>query len=599
MKTKPIYLQDPYKKTHTSKIIDVIDYGDNKKGIILEETIFYPFGGGQPTDQGKLKLSNGDELKIGEVVIKNGEINHFASIGSVSIGDNVFMEIDWKRRYKNMAVHTAGHIIDFALQKLGYVPEKVSPLKASHGSKPEIIYEGELPASAEDELKKEINDILSSKAVFSWKFQSLEEIKKMAKYLQPGLPNNKPLRSLTLEGYGTVADGGTIMKNANEISEITINSIHVKDGETVIKYSASPKEEKEKKESAKKTLQSSSNSKELLEYQSQLQTVLQTAQKESTESKFTKDELRNKYLGRKSELTNLVRSVKDLPQEDRPTAGKLANEIKNQIESLISKIEFKDSKASTKLDVTLPGKRPPLGHLHLTTQAIREVESIFKRMGFYRVRYPEVEWDYYAFSALNFPDDHPARDEWETLFIDKEPIHDTLGKRLLTPHTSSGQVREMEKRKPPIRMVNISRVYRRQMSVRHLMNFFQFEGLVVDKHITIGHLKGIIEFFLQEFLGSEIKYRIRPYHFRFTEPSIEVDVFLGKENKMTKEGWLEIGGAGMVHPKVLEAGGIDPKKYSGYAFGFGVERNKLSVGGINLEDIRTLYQTDVRFLKQF
>lgn len=312
------------------------------------------------------------------------------------------------------------------------------------------------------------------------------------------------------------------------------------------------------------------------------------------------DALQNKYLGRKSELVALVRSVSQLDPLDRPTGGKEANIIKSQIEKLITDHATRNSKPETKkIDVTLPGKKIETGHLHLTTQAIREVSDIFKRMGFYHLRYPEVEWDYYAFSALNFADDHPARDEWETFFIDKEPVNAKYGNRILTPHTSSGQVREMELRKPPIRMINISRVYRRQLSVRHLMNFFQFEGLVIDKGVTIGHLIGILEYFIQEFIGPDTKYRIRPYHFPFTEPSFEVDVWLGKDNKMAKDGWLEIGGAGMVHPNVLKAGGIDPKEYTGYAFGWGIERNKLSLGGINLEDIRIMYQTDVRFLKQF
>jgi phenylalanyl-tRNA synthetase alpha chain len=317
-------------------------------------------------------------------------------------------------------------------------------------------------------------------------------------------------------------------------------------------------------------------------------------------NKLTPEELKIKYLGRKSNLTLLLRKIGELPIEERKNAGSLANDYRKKIENVInSKFESSNQPKNYDLDITLPGKTVPQGHMHITTQTIREVANIFKKLGFYQVRYPEVEWDYYAFTALNFPKDHPARDEWETFFIDTKSINKKYGARILTPHTSSGQVREMERRKPPIRMINISRVYRRQMSVRHLMNFYQFEGLVIDKDINIGHLKGILEYFVKAFIGKDAKYRIRPYHFPFTEPSFEVDVWLGKNNKMAKDGWLEIGGAGMVHPNVLKAGGIDPAVYTGYAFGWGIERNKLSIGGINLDDIRILYQTDIRFLEQF
>ncbi|BCX14057.1 MAG: phenylalanine--tRNA ligase alpha subunit [Candidatus Dojkabacteria bacterium] len=336
----------------------------------------------------------------------------------------------------------------------------------------------------------------------------------------------------------------------------------------------------------------------LEEFKQKLSNIFSTFKKDK--EVLSVDELKIKYLGRKSEFVSMLRLIGTLPISERKEAGKIANEFKNKIEKLLEKLESENNQPKNyNLDVTLPGKKVPVGHMHITTQTIREVADIFKKLGFYQVRYPEVEWDYYAFTALNFPEDHPARDEWETFFIDSKPINSKYGARILTPHTSSGQVREMEKRKPPIRMINISRVYRRQMSVRHLMNFYQFEGLVIDKNINIGHLKGILDFFVKKFIGPDTKYRIRPYHFPFTEPSFEVDVWLGKENKMAKDGWLEIGGAGMVHPNVLRAGGIDPNEYSGYAFGWGIERNKLSIGGINLEDIRILYQTDIRFLEQF
>ncbi len=244
-----------------------------------------------------------------------------------------------------------------------------------------------------------------------------------------------------------------------------------------------------------------------------------------------------------------------------------------------------------------------MGHIHLITEAIYEIASVFEKIGFVRVRYPEVEWDWFAFESLNMPKDHPARDEWETFFID-EPPHPQYGQMVLTPHTSSGQVREMKRVKlPPIRMVNIAKCYRRQSDASHYPMFHQFEGLVVNKDISIVHLKGTIDYFAKNYFGKNRKTRLRPYHFQFTEPSFEVDITCdiceGKGCKVCKEGWLELGGAGMVHPTVLRNGGINPKEYSGFAFGWGVERVLMMRSGLKIPDLRLLYSSDLRFLTQF
>lgn len=318
------------------------------------------------------------------------------------------------------------------------------------------------------------------------------------------------------------------------------------------------------------------------------------------------EEFEIKYLGRKADLNEVLKSIKDIPVEERSLTGQSANHFRNElnlkIENLRAELESKIDLSD--LDVTAPGVIHEQGHLHLTTQAIKDITKIFQRIGFYRVRYPEIEWDWYAFTALNFPDDHPARDDWETLFIDSEKEADPkLGRRLYTPHTSSGQIREMEVRKPPIRMINISKTGRRQLDVSHTIIFHQFEGLCIDEGINISNLKGTIDYFAKEFFGPDRVSRIRPYNFRFTEPSFEVDVSCGNCNgkgcRLCKEGWLEIGGAGMVHPNVLRNGGLDPEKYSGFAFGFGVERNAIMRAGVKIADLRLLYQNDVRFLEQF
>lgn len=320
------------------------------------------------------------------------------------------------------------------------------------------------------------------------------------------------------------------------------------------------------------------------------------------------NQLKLDFLGKSGKLTLLIRELKSVPEEKRAEVGFLANEIKNTIEELINtkEAEFKGKKIEQRkkerLDVTIPGKRPPAGHLHLVTQAIEEITGIFEKIGFSRVRYPEVEWDYYAFTALNFPQNHPARDDWETFFIEGEQ-NSRFGRMLLTPHTSSGQVREMEKGKLPIKMLNIAKCYRRQSDVSHTQMFHQFEGLVVGENISITHLKGVLDYFVKSYFGNERSSRIRPYHFQFTEPSFEVDlscgVCKGTGCKLCKAGWLEMGGAGMVHPNVLKAGGIDSKKFTGFAFGWGVERVLMMKSGLELDDLRILYSNRLDFLEQF
>jgi phenylalanyl-tRNA synthetase alpha chain len=318
------------------------------------------------------------------------------------------------------------------------------------------------------------------------------------------------------------------------------------------------------------------------------------------------EELRVQFLGRTGSLAQAMKEMKKLPPEKRPEAGRVVNEVKGIIEDTIKnkQKDLKHIKVQNRptLDVTEPGLRPETGHLHLVTQAIREITEIFKRIGYTRVRHPEIEWDWYAFTSLNFPDNHPARDDWETFFIKQKP-DPKKGAIILTPHTSSGQVREIEKEKLPIRMLNIAKCYRRQSDVSHTQMFHQFEGLVVAENVSISDLKGTLDFFVKSYFGENRKARIRPYHFQFTEPSFEVDiscgVCLGKGCRLCKAGWLELGGAGMVHPNVLKFGGLDPKKYTGFAFGWGVERVLMMKDGLELDDLRTLYANDLDFLQQF
>lgn len=307
--------------------------------------------------------------------------------------------------------------------------------------------------------------------------------------------------------------------------------------------------------------------------------------------------LKTSFLGRKGHINQIF---SQLSSTDKAKFGQEINQLKKTIEKKLASSQKKllqNKKGDTSFDPTIPGITPPLGHYHLISQTIEEVEQIFRALGFVRRRYPEVESDWYYAEGLNIPKDHPARDDQETFYVKDDVV--------LTAHTSNGQLREMEKIKtPPIKMINIGKTYRRQASHTHAPMFHQFEGLLIDRDINITHLIGVTNFFAQSYFGPDRTTRLRPHHFQFTEPSFEVDISCsqcqgnGKNCNVCKSGWLELGGAGMVHPQVLKNGGIDPNKYSGFAFGWGIER--IAMMKHNLTDnLRDLYSTDINFLSQF
>jgi len=319
--------------------------------------------------------------------------------------------------------------------------------------------------------------------------------------------------------------------------------------------------------------------------------------------------LETKYFGRNGVLNAQLKNMKDLNAEKRKALGKEMNQLKYKILESISKKrqEIVSFGQKNTIDVTLPGKKYASGSLHLVTYAIEEISNIFEKIGFIRMSYPEIEWEWFSFEALNMPKDHPARDDFETFYI-QSPTNQKYGKMILTPHTSSGQPREMMRLgKPPIRMINISKCYRPNWDPTHTPMFHQFEGLCVDSGITIANLKGTLDHFAEKYFGKGTKTRLRPHHFQFTEPSFEVDISCnncrgtakvdGNKCRVCKSGWLELGGCGMVHPNVLKEGGIDSKKHSGWAFGFGIERVIMMKYG--LDDIRNYYSGDIRFLEQF
>ena len=314
------------------------------------------------------------------------------------------------------------------------------------------------------------------------------------------------------------------------------------------------------------------------------------------------EELRVKFLGKKGELTSILKQMGKLSAEERPVIGQLANQVRAEIEESITN-RVKEIKAlmlekklkEEELDVTLPGNKATIGKLHPLNIVLNEIEEIFMGMGFDVVDGPEVEYDYYNFEALNLPLDHPARDTQDTFYIT-----DNI---LLRTQTSSVQVHVMEEKKPPLRIISPGRVYRSDaVDATHSPLFHQIEGLVVDKGITMSDLVGTLELLMKRLYGDDCKIRLRPHHFPFTEPSAEVDVMCfncgGKGCSMCKdEGYIELLGAGMVQPKVLANCGIDPEVYSGFAFGLGLERIVMRRYGIN--DMRLLFENDLRFLNQF
>ena len=314
------------------------------------------------------------------------------------------------------------------------------------------------------------------------------------------------------------------------------------------------------------------------------------------------NEVRIAFLGKKGEITTMLKSMKDLSSEERPKFGQMVNEtrsfVEEQLKTAMDELEKKAREAkirSEAIDVTLPARKMVYGHSHPNTKALEEVERIFIGMGYEVVEGPEIEYDDYNFTKLNIPKGHPARDEQDTFYIDD--------RILLRTQTSPMQARVMEKGKLPIRMICPGRVFRSDaVDATHSPSFHQIEGLVIDKHVTFADLAGTLDTFAKELFGPETRTKLRPHHFPFTEPSAEVDVSCfkcgGKGCRFCKgSGWIEILGCGMVHPHVLEMCGIDPEEYQGFAFGVGLER--IALLKYEIDDMRLLYENDVRFLGQF
>ncbi len=317
------------------------------------------------------------------------------------------------------------------------------------------------------------------------------------------------------------------------------------------------------------------------------------------------EQAKGAWIGPNGQFTALMRRMGSLTREERPIAGKAINAAKVELETVLAarrdELELKAALPKEPTDFTLPGRRRTLGKLHPLTQVTDDIVRAFRKIGFVVADGPEIEQDFYCFDALNTPADHPARDTQDTFYVnaDSSDVRQKApnSKLLLRTHTSSVQIRVMEKQPPPIRIIAPGRVYRRDNAdATHNPTFHQIEGLYVDKGVTVGDLKGTVEFVFKEVLGDDVKLRFRPHYFSYTEPSLEIDFTNALVKKLGKD-WLEIAGCGMVHPQVFENVGYDPEVWTGWAFGFGIERIAMLRYGIN--DIRLFYENDVRFLRQF
>ena len=338
-----------------------------------------------------------------------------------------------------------------------------------------------------------------------------------------------------------------------------------------------------------------------------IKTIKKEAKKDIDLSKNLKelDDVYKKYLGKKGEITQVLRSLKDLPERQKKETGMLANKIKKELEIDIKEkkyvfqsADWLANKFHDIFDISVPGKKPLVGHLHPITIVRRKVEEIFQQMGFSVIEGPEVETEWYNFDALNIPKDHPARDAWDTLWLKPENK-----KLLLRTHTSPVQIRYMKKHQPPLRIIVPGRVFRHEATdASHDVQFYQLEGLMIGKDVSVASFKAIAKEFFQRFFNRDIKIRLRPSFFPFTEPSFEIDISCvncqGKGCSVCKKtGWVETLGSGMVHPNVLKAVGLNPKFWQGFAFGIGLDR--LAMMKYKINDIRLFYSSDLRFLEQF
>ena len=589
--TEALYLTDSYQTKASSKVVEATD-----KYLVLDQTVFYPQGGGQPSDKGIIK-SKSAELHVKSVEYNGGEIKHVGTFnGQFAVGDQVNLEIDWSHRFKNMQLHTAGHILDLVVRQ---IYPKLVPIRGMHGigKKLFVEYEGiqELDISV---LNSELKKLTSSKLTIQTQFVTLDELKAMSNWIPEKLPTSKKLRVLSIGDTYHIPDGGTQLKSGEAIWPITLERVEHTENSTLVHYLVTEPVTEPVSEPAKQIHYDDSNhSSNFVDMSGQVDHVNNqfNIDLEAVKSSSDLDSLYLKYFGKKGITTELLKSLQGLTLQDKKTYGPVLNELKKSQESQISKkrTTLQSTSYDLQTDLTIPGNVRPIGRLHPTTEIIREMNQFFLRQGFSIGEGPEIEDIEYNFRRLNLPEGHPATDLQDSLFIEEPNL-------LLRTHTSSVETRMLSDNKPPMRVVVPGKCYRNETtSLTNSAFFYQYQGFVVDKGITIGHLKDTLTKFHQFLFGDDVVLRFRYKYYPEVSPGMGVDMQCrfckGSGCKVCKfRGFVEVLGSGMIHYNTLKACGIDPEIYSGFAFGMGLDR--LVMSKYKISDIRKLYGGEIAYL---
>ncbi|MBN2100566.1 phenylalanine--tRNA ligase subunit alpha [Candidatus Dojkabacteria bacterium] len=606
MNQVPTYLKDAYAKSLNTKVKEItVDGG--RQGFILEDTVFYPEGGGQPCDQGTITSEDG-RVDVKEVKLVGSDIIHYGKVtGDVHEGAEVNCEIDWDRRYKNMIVHSAGHLVEEALFIMNLSPNLLKAVKGSHGKNAYVEYKvlGDIPSDLKSALTDKISQIIKSDLDISIEFVSGEEIAKKSRWVPPKLPENKPLRVVSIGDNVGIPDGGTLVMKTSEVGKVVIGELEKTDDTLKINYSVEIQPSTQKASGKKKTVE--------IEFPEIKDAYMQMRKDFSIKTDMSFSKLKTKYLGKKGLVKALLRTIGSKDKKFRADFGIQVHALEGRVRENLETLKKRETRqrqgkvlTEEQIDITAPfaantpvKKMPKLisgsGTLHPITQIGEKALEIFETMGFHVTEARQLDNDYYVFEALNIPEGHPARDLWDTFWTEEGLIPIT--------HTSAMQNRIMKNVPPPIREVVVGKCFRNEATdASHEHTFYQVEGIYVDKGITLTDLIGTLSEFMNAFYGKDVKYRIQPSYFPFVEPGLEFMVeclVCGQKGCpfCGYSGWIELVPCGPVHPNVLREGGLDPKEYSGFAWGLGFDR--LVMLGAQIEDIRRIHCGDLNFLEQF
>lgn len=586
--TEALYLSDSTINLASAKVVEI-----GKDYLILDQTIFYPQGGGQPSDKGVIR-SKSSELHIKSVEYNGGDIKHIGTFkGIFNVGDSVELELDQELRLKHTQWHTAGHLVDLVARE--QYPDLI-PIRGMHGigKKLFIEYEGQHTLDTVV-LTSKVKELINSNPIIKTQFVTLDELKRMANWLPAKLPSSKKLRILSIGDSYHIPDGGTQLKTGDAIWPISIVNIEHTDNSTLIHYLITQPVLKKSNASnmPTRTISSSAN----LDQQIKETSENLVSELTSINSESELDIIYIKYMGKKGIVNNLMKDLQGYSLEDKKKHGPLLNELKKSIESTIESKRAGLAANSNKsdIDLTIPGAILPTGHLHPTTTIIREMNEFFRYLGFSIGEGPELEDVEYNFRRLNLPEGHPATDLQDSLFVE-EPQY------LMRTHTSSVETRMLSEYhdRLPLRVVVPGKCYRNETnSATNTSFFYQYQGFVVDKGITIQHLKDTLTKFHKFLFGDDVVLRFRYKYYPEVSPGMGVDMQCrfckGAGCSVCKyRGFIEVLGSGMIHYNTMKACGIDPEVYTGYAFGMGLDRLVMSKYGI--KDIRKLYGGELVYI---